>query len=246
MWMWTAAVMLLVACEPESRMAQEVVDKAIAAHGFQHLEHHLVQFDFRGRTYSVERRADGYVYTRSFADSTGRVHDHLVNSTAFTRTINDTLVQVPDTMAVKYANSINSVLYFFQLPYLLNDPAVFKTYEGTGTIRGEAYHLVKVTFAPVGGGTDHDDVYLYWFHQETGLLDYLAYSYQTEGGGIRFREAYNRTERGGMIFQDYINYEVPKGTALAQIPALLEKGKLKELSRIENIDIVVKPMGVNP
>jgi hypothetical protein len=141
---------------------------------------------------------------------------------------------------VKYTSSVNSVLYFVQLPYLLNDPAVIKSYEGTQKVLGETYDVLKVTFRPSGGGEDFQDEYRYWFHEKTHLLDFLAYNYETDGGGVRFRKAYNRSERGGILFQDYVNYEVPVGTPLQKIPALFEAGKLKELSRIVNTDIQVE------
>ena len=101
------------------------------------------------------------------------------------------------------------------------------------------YDVIKVQFKASDGGEDFTDEYRYWFNKNTYLLDYLAYNYETNGGGVRFREAYNRSERMGMTFQDYINYEVPVGTPLEQIPALFEKGQLIELSRIINEDIKV-------
>ncbi len=70
-------------------------------------------------------------------------------------------------MQVKYTSSVNSVLYFVQLPYLLNDPAVIKSYEGTQKVLGETYEVLKVTFRPSGGGEDFQDEYRYRFHEKT-------------------------------------------------------------------------------
>jgi len=90
-----------------------------------------------------------------------------------------------------------------------------------------------VTFDQEGGGVDHEDVYVYWVHKQDMTVDYLAYSYQVNGGGVRFRSAYNRRKIGGIIFQDYINYKHDKDTPVSSLDALYETGKLTELSKIE-------------
>ena len=53
--------------------------------------------------------------------------------------VNANKIIVPDSTATKYANSVNSVHYFVQLPYGLNDPAVKKELVGNAEIDGEKY-----------------------------------------------------------------------------------------------------------
>ncbi len=218
--------------------AQEIVDKAIEAHGGQAYHSAAFEFDFRDRHYSWQRNPDHYVYTRTFQDSLGVLKDVLINSSQLTRTLNGDTVALTSEWQTKYANSVNSVLYFIQLPYQLNDPAVNKKYLGEETIKGEPYHKIEITFDQQGGGKDYEDVFVYWFHQRTFFLDYFAYYYNTDETGVRFREAYNRQKVGGIVFQDYVNYEPVDTTATVyQQAELFEKGQLKELSRIENKDI---------
>lgn len=231
---------VMSACSYEAEEAQKVVDAAIKAHGQHQLSGTQISFVFRDKSYTVSRTDSGYQYTRMFIDSLEFVEDVLVNSTDFVRMINGDTIELADSMVSKYSNSVNSVLYFIQLPYLLNDMAVVKSYEGTQQIDGNTYDIIKVQFRSDGGGKDYDDEYRYWFNQKNHLLDYLAYNYVTEGGGVRFREAYNRLERNGIMFQDYINYEVPLGTPLSKIPSLYQAGKLKVLSKIVNEKIVVQ------
>lgn len=222
--------------------AQVIIDKAIAAHGGTNFTGSTVSFEFRDMIYTAIREPDAYTYSRQFINQGDTITDLLNNSAEFIRILNGDTVSLHDTTQTKYANSVNSVLYFVQLPYLLNDPAVNKKYQGTTTIAGSTYEVVKVTFDAQGGGEDHQDEYMYWINQNSNMLDYLAYNYQTDGGGVRFREAYNRLERGGIIFQDYINYEAPMDVPLDKLPELLGKGELKELSRIENENIQVEKM----
>lgn len=229
----------LVSCQYSAEQAQQVVNKSIMAYGQNKLDQVKMSFDFRDKSYSAVRSEKEYVYTRYYIDSLELIEDILINSSEFTRLINGDTTSVVDSMQVKYSNSVNSVLYFVQLPYLLNDPAVIKSYEGTQTIEGTLYDVVKVVFKQEDGGKDFSDEYMYWFNHSNSMMDYLAYNYATDGGGVRFREAYNRSERMGITFQDYINYEVALGTPLGEIPELFESGQLKELSRINNENIAV-------
>jgi len=220
---------------PADPLAQEIVDKAIEAHGGAAYQTVFAGFDFRDKYYTVQRLGDRYAYTREFADSTGQVKDVLVNSSKLTRTVNGDTVALTDEWHGKYLNSVNSVLYFALLPYGLNDPAVKKKYLGETAIRGKAYHKIEITFQQQGGGKDFEDVFVYWFGKDSYQLDYLAYYYNTDETGIRFREAYNRQVVDGVVFQDYVNYKPADSTSTVyDTDSLFEKGLLTELSKIEN------------
>lgn len=217
---------------PDSQ-AQALVDKAIQAHGGKKYQNFKVTFDFRERHYTATRRQGQYTYTRAFTDSTGQVLD-ILNNKGFQRQVNGQPVPLTDEKKQAYTNSVNSVIYFALLPFGLNDPAVRKNYLGKVTIQNQPYHKINVSFAPEGGGVDHQDEFIYYFHQKTNHLDYFAYSYQTEGGGLRFRQAYNPRVVGGIRFQQYINYQPPsKQVPLAHLDSLFRQGQLEELSRIE-------------
>ena len=132
-----------------------------------------------------------------------------------------------------YSDALNSVVYFAILPHFLNDPAVNKLYLGTTTINGKEYHKIEVTFDQEGGGTDHDDRYVYWIDTADHSMDYLGYSYHVNGRGVRFRESYNSRKIDGVTFQDYVNFKADKNTSADSLDELFISGKLKELSRIE-------------
>ena len=88
----------------------------------------------------------------------------------------------------------------------MNDLAVKKTDQGIKQIKGESYHQIKVSFQIENGGEDFEDEYLYWIDVNTFEVDYLAYNYITDGGGVRFRSAINKRRVDGLLVQDYINY----------------------------------------
>lgn len=87
----------------------------------------------------------------------------------------------------------------------MNDKAVNKLYLGKVLIKGNEYYKIKVTFNEEGGGEDFEDVFVYWVQTGTFKVDYLAYSYAVNGGGIRFKEAYNERFVNGIRFVDYNN-----------------------------------------
>ncbi|NJM93426.1 MAG: hypothetical protein HC842_01095, partial [Cytophagales bacterium] len=71
---------------------------------------------------------------------------------------------------------------------------------------GQAYHKVLVSFDTEGGGEDYQDRFVYYFHSETFLIDFLSYEYATNGGGQRFRVCTRRHRVGALVLQDYDNY----------------------------------------
>ncbi len=219
--------------------AQAIVDEAIVNSCNGNCDHATIDFTFRDRRYISKRDGGNYQYERITTDSTGITRDILTND-GFQRYKNDTLVKVPDSMAARYSNSINSVLYFAQLPYGLNAPAAQKELVGEATIKGEPYFEISVKFIKEEGGKDYEDEFVYWIHKNNYTVGYLAYSYITDGGGIRFREAYNVRMVNGIRFADYNNYK-PKSLdiALTDLDSLFENGELNLLSKIETESVGV-------
>lgn len=234
-------ILLVVAVSCSSKKsAQEIIDSSIKTHAGERFEGALVSFKFRDKEYSVEKFGGESTYTREFDDGKYHVKDILYNSNELTRFINDSIVDLPMEWEKKYIESVNSVLYFFQLPYGLNDPAVKKVYLGEAMVLKQPYHKIKVTFAQDGGGVDYEDVFVYWIHTKKYTLDYLAYSYLTDEGGTRFRQAINQRRVKGMLIQDYVNFKSKsKDLPIEKHDEYFEKGLLEELSRIINEDVKV-------
>ncbi|NER11084.1 hypothetical protein SAMN06265375_10469 [Muriicola jejuensis] len=218
--------------------AQEIVDRAIADAGGELYDQSDIEFSFRDVIYTQKREGGRRVTTRTRETDSGRVKD-IWDGRSFRRYHGEQNVIVSDSMANVYSNSINSVLYFAQLPYGLNDPSVNKEWIGEKTIDGKQYYQIRVTFNQDGGGEDFEDVYIYWFDAETFKPEYLAYEFHVNGGGLRFREAYNERYVNGIRFVDYRNYR-PVGEAdLMQLDSLFERRKLELLSEIRLEDVVV-------
>ncbi len=227
-----------VACSPRSE-ADKIIDQSIAAHGGERFQSAKISFDFRERQYEIFKSPERFRYVRAFSGEAGRIVDVLDNK-GFTRKIDGEEVVLPDKDKNAYANSVNSVAYFAFLPYGLNDPAVIKTHLGEIQLEGKTYELIKVTFEKEGGGEDYDDEFLYWINKENFRMDFMAYTYHTDGGGVRFRKAKNQREVSGILFQDYDNYKPEDETvAVEEMQPLYEEGKLELLSEIllENIQV---------
>jgi len=232
----------LTSCKKEIPLsAQDIVDKTIEVSGGDKYLNAEIDFDFRDKHYRSVREGGKFQYERQFQDSIGIIKD-VLNNDGFQRFVNDTLTKIPDSMAVKYTSSVNSVHYFALLPYGLNDAAVNKSSLGEVSIKDKLYHKIKVTFSQEGGGEDYEDVFIYWIEAETFKADYIAYSYiEDDGVGIRFREAYNERFINGLRFVDYNNYKSEDATMdLLGLDKAFESGSLKLLSKIELENIEVK------
>lgn len=239
---------LTFACKGEptkALTAQEIVDKSIEATGGQLFENRTVSFDFRDRHYISEMKGKKKTLTRILKNDTIHLRD-VRTIDGLKRFVSDSLVTLSDSLANVYANSVNSVHYFSKLPYGLNDPAVKKEKIGEITIDQKPYYKVKVTFEQAGGGDDFDDTYIYWINKNTFIPDYLGYSFHVNGGGTRFRVAYNERIINGIRFVDYENLKPKNSNAsIFDADSLYLNGGLELLSKIELKNIKVSPDSYN-
>ena len=237
------AVLLFSSCSEEKKelTANEIIDKAIQNAGGNRYENAEIEFIFRKKEYKSKRQAGKFQLERVGLDSVGnKVRDILTND-GLQRQINDTTTKLQDSLILPVGNSINSVHYFVHLPYGLNAPAANKKLIGKDSIAGREYYEIKVQFAEEGGGTDHEDEYLYWIDTQNFEVDYLAYNFDVNGGGIRFRKAFNHRIIEGIRFVDYENYKYEElSTPLHKLDSLYEKRELDLLSLIETKDVKVK------
>lgn len=220
--------------------AQKVIDESISFHGMEKMNNSGFSLDFRDMSYSYEMKDGMYEYIRNQTDSLGQNVVDVLTNNGLIRTTNGEVTEVEDEKRAAYARSVNSVIYFFRLPFGLNDQAVIKEYQGTTVINEKEYHEVRVTFKQSGGGEDFDDIFLYWFDVEDYSMDFLAYLYHTDEGGMRFREAINPHRVNGVLIQDYINYKPEDETMdINGIDELYKNGELEELSRIINNNVEI-------
>jgi hypothetical protein len=234
-------IVLIISCnqtDVNKLTAQQIVDKAIETSHKNKLLYSNLNFKFRDAVYDSEGHCDHFVLRRITTNDDEKILDIFQPGLGLKRYVNDSLNIIADTTANKYAETINSVFYFTQLPYRLNDDAVNKKYLKLDTIKGKSYHNIQVTFNENGGGEDFQDVYYYWFNTENFKLDYLAYSFVVNGGGVRFREAYNERIIEGIRFVDYKNYK-PKSDMITidKILKVFKNNELELLSEIKNENI---------
>ncbi|MDQ7916443.1 DUF6503 family protein [Mesonia sp. MT50] len=247
---------VLVSCKDESKepavevkddfteekvaKAQEVLSKVIERAGGEKYQTSAIEFRFRGNKYSSVRNCGMYELQKVQVTEDGDTIKDVLSNMGFERFVNREKLNLPDSLVAKYSNAVNSVHYFAQLPFGLNDPAVKKTYLDTLSLEQNKYHKIKVQFAEEGGGDDHDDVYMYWVNMDKNTIDYLAYSFEVNGGGMRFRKAINPKKVNGIRFADYENY-APKedNINVEDLDKAFMNDQLKKVSEIINEDIKV-------
>jgi len=234
-------LILFTSCQtPTSNLVDKIIQQSNAVYGFDNQEY-KIEFDFRDYHYVLERNQGFYSYSRQMNKEEKKIIDLMTSVDKLQRFENDNLVVLQDSIRKLYSNSLNSVMYFFQLPRPLQDPAVNVELLNSVEIEGYSYWTLKITFDQEGGGDDFQDEFRYWISKKNYQIDYLAYNYLTDGGGTRFRKSKNLRKQLGFLFQDYINYKPEvKFQPLDSLPSFFEQGKLIELSQIENKNIEVK------
>lgn len=234
------AILLLIACSSSKTSvntaslskSEKIIYSSYLAHGGEKYEDAHYSFIFRGNEYQFKNKDEEFSYSSKKEKDGSITRDNMTNETV-TRIQDGNKIELSTKKAGAIAYSLNSVIYFATLPHKLLDPAVNSQYQGETTILDHVYHVVEVHFDQEGGGKDYEDSYYYWINKKTNLIDYLAYNYKVNGGGARFRKAYNTRTVGGIIFQDYTNYKADYDTPLADLPKLYEQDKLKVLSEIK-------------
>lgn len=223
--------------------SEEIIDKAIEYSGKSKLNKNVLKFTFRDYKYEATPTCDGFKFERISKEQP--IRDVLTNGD-LTRYYNDSIVKLADTTAFDYYESVNSVHYFTQLPLRLKDDAVNLSNLGKEDIEDKTYHKIEVKFSEDGGGVDFEDIYIYWFDVEDFSMDYLAYSFIVNEGGLRFRKAINRRTIDSVVFQDYENYKPKvKSNKLEDIGKMFENDELQLLSLIQNKDIELTPIELN-
>lgn len=236
-----ALALSLSACgDSAEQRGANLVEEAIEAHGGDEFQRSVIEFGFRGDQLLVARLDDRFRQERVSVDSLGtRIREQMTNDG--TRVWADGReVELTEDERSTAELRVNSVIYFAFLPHRLDDPAARPRALGEVVVAGEPYNRVEVTFTPDGGGEDWEDRFVYWLHADRGTLDYMAYRYERDGGGTRFRRAINRREVGGVVLQDYENFDGGEEVReLEDYPTLWDEGRLELISLIEleNVDV---------
>lgn len=220
---------------------QSVVDRAIARHGGPVMDNARIEFDFREYHFVLDRHDGLFSYSRTYTDSTGRVHEEIINNDGTFKNIDGDPVPVDSTLQRRIGDNVNSVAYFTLLPNPLNDAAVIKNDLGTVSMKGELYRKIGITFTPDGGGRDYQDRFLVWISEQEYTMDYFAYYYFTDETGSRFRVADSIHSVGGVRLADYLNltYDGLTARTIEHYDRLYNADSLRLVSevRIENVTV---------
>jgi len=236
------SLIIFISCKSEEATltAQQIIDKTIVFSGADKVVNSEITFKFRDTEFIAVRKNGNYRLGKTYFKDTVAI-DEVLSNHGYERFENTKRVQVPDSVISRYGNSINSVHYFSVLPFGLNDRAVQKKLLEPSTINGKKYYKIEISFSENGGGEDFEDIFIYWIGKEDFLIDYLAYSFHTNGGGIRFRVLKEQCVKNGIRFVDYYNYKpINREISLLDTDKAYENNQLKKVSEIVLKDIEVK------
>jgi len=215
--------------KPVDEKAARIVAQCIETHGGKSYRDMDVSFTFRQFRIHLKQKDNNFLYERTTTDSLNNEIFEQLTNTSFIRKVGGKKLELTPVEEAKYKEGLNAIAYFALLPYKLSEPAVQLKYLGETTIENNKYDKIAVSFAAEGGGKDHHDEFCHWINQRTHTLDFLSYA----SGGPRIRKATARNKAGGVIFQNYDNYEVPDTTlATFDYDNAYTTGKVKLLSKI--------------
>lgn len=215
--------------------ADKIISKAIENAGGENYEDAKIEFVFREKLYTSSRKDGLFEFTRTYDDTILGVTKDVLTNDGLKRYVVGEEVKLTDSLATAIAESVNSVHYFVQLPFGLEGEAVKKELIGVDEIHEKDYYEIQVTFEEEGGGNDHEDIYMYWIEKNDFTIDYMAYRFFVNDGGIRFRVATNPRVINGIRFVDYENYKTNDlATPLEQLDELYDAGALEKVSEIKN------------
>ncbi len=216
-----------------------IIQKAIEASGKHKVSDHRILFEFRDKTYVSEGICGQFKFTR--IDTSRQVKDVFFKD-SLQRKVKGKGVQLADTTATTIKSAINAVNYFVHLPYRLKDAAVKAKRLADDTIADTSYYQLQVKFREKGGGEDYQDIYRYWFDKKDFSMDYLAYKFYTNDGGMRFRVKKAQDTLKGIVFQSYDNLK-PRSDSLSfyNISDAYKQDRLKKVS-----EIITRPVSVAP
>lgn len=227
--------LLLVGCsDPAPGPAEEAIQRSIETHGGEAFQTGVMEFDFRGDRFLLARHDDRFRQERVHVDPEGRVVREQMTNEGTRLLLDGREVTLDEEERAELELAVNSVIYFAFLPHRLRDPGVRAAHLGETRIRDEPYDVVEVTFDEAQGGEDWEDRFVYWIHSESGTLDWMAYRYERDDGGTRFRRAVNRREVGPLLVQDWENWDGgDRVSRLEDYPDLHAAGELELVSMVE-------------
>lgn len=221
--------------------APDIVDRSIAAHGWDALPEHEVRLVVSSRSGSFRVRArpgDVFEY-EVHSEVDGEPRTHLWTNDSITVRVGGEEQPLEDAEAVQRAEDfVSARVYFLFLPYRLNDPSARRTDLGTEAWDGEELHKVKVSFAP-STSTDAGSEFLYWFDPESAELRQFAYDFRN---GLRFRRVTNPRRIEGMLFYDQENWaQNGRGLSVDALTPQYVEEEMELLSVVELSEIYVLP-----
>lgn len=233
----------IIASQASAETVQTLVDRAIEYHGGPLYTASRISMTITSKSGSF----------RLVSEMDGGLFDHRVTRVRdgqeqIVRLTNDGVDLIADGQtrsldgpeAQKLTTFVNERIYFPFLPYRLNDPGVIKTDLGEETWGNRTLRKVKVTFQ--GAAADGDE-YVYWFDPRTARLEQFAYSFTNNGGGLRFRRAFDYRRVGGLLFFDAENLGL-SGTEhrVDEITPEFVSTNMSNVSTVKLSEIAVRPL----
>ena len=104
-----------LSCYSEHSKEKQIIEKSVQVYGWNQKEFSIV-FDFRDYKYKLTRKPNFFSYQRSILREGVLIKDVMTSNSELKRYLDEIPLKLSDSLKDIYSNSLNSVMYFFQLP----------------------------------------------------------------------------------------------------------------------------------
>lgn len=221
--------------------SSSLLDKCINAHGgIQKWK------SFTGISYNLEENGKTVYQLTNIKDRRAylKSNDYEVGFDGKVAWAKPDASKIPGKSAAFY---YNLDFYFLGVPFLLKDPGVVATDEGTSVINGKNYETLKITFGSEIGLSPEDVYYLY-LNPETFRLEILTYSvsfFKKENAQINSAKTYSEYKevQGIMMPTKLENFEWNDGKLGKSTNHIRLFSDIQFLNEIPNQSIFEAPEG---
>ncbi len=206
--------------------ANQILGKAIESSGKRALYNATLKFNLEDVYYASKRKGHQYEFQmkRAVDDSTEHIAKAL--NGGFEYKINDE-VQDFGSRAIEIEKNLTAFINFMTLPAIFeNDNSLLIQRKEDIFIRDQLYFVINILLT-ARLPTDPTISYNLYVNPNNFDVEFIAYDLEPSRGVIFLKEAINKREVDGVVFNDFITYYAPEDNyTLNDLPNLLDTENL--------------------
>ena len=219
----------------------EIIEKLEENTAAKKREISTITYLFNQDTYQINRNCGWYEFTQKYADSEKTDSLVLDNMEISQYSKGKAVEDLSTSTKRNLRKEMKTKLFFAELIFGLNSPAVQKKYLQEEKINEEEYHKVKLEFIEENYEEDYLVEAVFWINKTMKKPEFIAVNFEEDKSEKIFLKPINQREIEGVSFFDYQVFTADKNKKIEEMAQLFEEEKLqqKEELKYENIEVVL-------